>query len=100
MALARDRNLPAAHAAVLSIDRTPDVPIRTSDVYLEQLLDAAAKAEGEERDVSPTMQSETRVTTSQDAAAASSAELARHAFLSHSDPDAIRHARFATFCKM
>src|SRR5206468_8888729 len=49
-ALARDRALPAAHAEVLSTDRTPDVPIRTSDVYLEQLLDAAAKAEGKERD--------------------------------------------------
>src|SRR5207244_6097076 len=42
--------LPAALADGLSTDRTPDVPIRTSDVYLEQLLDAAAKAEGKERD--------------------------------------------------
>ena len=33
-ALDRSRSLPAAHAETLFTDRTPDVPIRTSDVYL------------------------------------------------------------------
>jgi thiol-disulfide isomerase/thioredoxin len=49
-ALDGSRSLPAAHAEVLFTDRTPDVPIRTSDVYLEQLLDRAASADGKERD--------------------------------------------------
>ncbi|HYR97335.1 MAG TPA: hypothetical protein VEM57_11390, partial [Candidatus Binatus sp.] len=48
-ALARTRSLAEAHIEVLSTDRTPDVPIRSSDVYLEELLTAAARAAGEER---------------------------------------------------
>jgi thiol-disulfide isomerase/thioredoxin len=35
---------PEAHAAVLASDNTPDVPLRTSDVYLAELLDRAARA--------------------------------------------------------
>jgi len=41
--------LPQAHLDVLATDRTPDVPIRTSQVYLERLLERAAQDAGEER---------------------------------------------------
>src|SRR5438552_2678714 len=41
--------LPQAHLEVLATDRTPDVPIRTSQVYLERLLERAARDAGEER---------------------------------------------------
>jgi thiol-disulfide isomerase/thioredoxin len=50
-ALARTRSFPAAHAEVLSVDHTPDVPIRSSDTYLEDLLTRAASASGEDRAV-------------------------------------------------
>ena len=40
---------PQAHLDVLAADRTPDVPIRTSQVYLERLLERAARDAGEER---------------------------------------------------
>ena len=48
-ALARTHSFPGSHTEVLSTDRTPDVPIRSSDVYLEDLLTRAARAAGEER---------------------------------------------------
>jgi thiol-disulfide isomerase/thioredoxin len=48
-ALARSHSLPAAHVEVLATDRTPDVPIRSSDVYLEELLTRAAEKAGQER---------------------------------------------------
>src|SRR6266478_3883 len=37
--------LPQAHLDVLATDRTPDVPIRTSQVYLERLLERAARVD-------------------------------------------------------
>ncbi len=45
-ALAESGRMPLAHAAVLTTDRSPDVPLRTSDLYLEDLIEKAAKAEG------------------------------------------------------
>lgn len=39
-----------AHAAVLASDRTPDVPLRSSDVWLRALLDRAARAAGEDEE--------------------------------------------------
>ncbi len=45
-ALAATRRLESAHAAVLVDDDTPDVPIRSSDVYLEDALARAARARG------------------------------------------------------
>lgn len=45
-ALGATGRFPAAHERVLVTDRTPDVPIRSSDVYLEGLLERAAKAAG------------------------------------------------------
>jgi thiol-disulfide isomerase/thioredoxin len=45
--LARGHSLPAAHREVLTTDRTPDVPLRTSDVYLQDLLARAAAEAGE-----------------------------------------------------
>jgi thiol-disulfide isomerase/thioredoxin len=45
-ALAESGRLADAHAAVLTTDRSPDVPLRTSDLYLEDLLEKAAAAEG------------------------------------------------------
>lgn len=39
---------PDAHAQVLATDRTPDVPLKTSDVYLEETLQRAALARGQE----------------------------------------------------
>ena len=37
---------PEAHRRVLVTDQTPDVPLQTSDIYLEKLLDGAARARG------------------------------------------------------
>src|SRR6185369_1230332 len=48
-ALERTRSLADAHAEVQFTDRTPDVPNRTSDVYLERLLERAATKDGKER---------------------------------------------------
>jgi thiol-disulfide isomerase/thioredoxin len=50
-ALERTGRLADAHTAVLSSDTTPDVPLRSSDLYLEQLLDQAAHAEKQKRSV-------------------------------------------------
>src|SRR5204863_50369 len=46
-ALAIARRFPDAHLQVLVSDATPDVPLRTSDVYLEDLLRRKAAAGGE-----------------------------------------------------
>jgi thiol-disulfide isomerase/thioredoxin len=43
-ALARSGRFVDAHAAALADDTTPDVPLRTSDVYLQALLQADANA--------------------------------------------------------
>lgn len=48
--LARTGQLDEAHREVLIQDATPDVPLRTSDVWLETRLVAAAKAAGQELD--------------------------------------------------
>src|SRR5438128_6113598 len=40
---------PQAHLDILATDRTPDVPIRTSQVYLERLLERAAHDADQER---------------------------------------------------
>ena len=45
-ALAESGRLSEAHARVLTSDRSPDVPLRTSDLYLEELLQQAAITEG------------------------------------------------------
>jgi thiol-disulfide isomerase/thioredoxin len=45
-ALAVTGSLTAAHDRVLVSDATPDVPLRTSDIYLEQLLRRAANEQG------------------------------------------------------
>jgi thiol-disulfide isomerase/thioredoxin len=45
-ALARSGRFPVAHAEVLASDKTPDVPLRTSDVFLADLLAKVARAEG------------------------------------------------------
>jgi thiol-disulfide isomerase/thioredoxin len=45
-ALAESGRMIDAHDAVLTTDRSPDVPLRTSDLYLEDLLGKAAVAEG------------------------------------------------------
>jgi hypothetical protein len=42
--------LPEAHARVLITDQTPDVPNRTSDYYLERLLERAAAEQGNSTD--------------------------------------------------
>jgi thiol-disulfide isomerase/thioredoxin len=42
--LARGRSLPAAHQEVLTTDRTPDVPLRTSDILLQEALSRGAVA--------------------------------------------------------
>jgi thiol-disulfide isomerase/thioredoxin len=44
--LERNRSLPGAHADALLTDRTPDVPIRTSDVYAARVVEATAAARG------------------------------------------------------
>ena len=41
---------PEAHRRVLVTDQTPDVPLQTSDIYLEKLLDGAARARGKDLD--------------------------------------------------
>ncbi len=45
-ALRRNPTLEAAHLEVLVSDTTPDVPLRTSDLYLERLLDVEAERRG------------------------------------------------------
>jgi thiol-disulfide isomerase/thioredoxin len=45
-AMGRHGALDDAHDAVLLLDTSPDVPIRTSDVYLERLLSREAEAGG------------------------------------------------------
>jgi thiol-disulfide isomerase/thioredoxin len=45
-ALAQEGNLPGAHLRVLVSDHTPDVPHRSSDFYLEQLLEKEAQGSG------------------------------------------------------
>ena len=45
-ALGRQPTPAAAHREVLLTDSTPDVPLRTSDVYIEQLLEEGAAARG------------------------------------------------------
>jgi thiol-disulfide isomerase/thioredoxin len=45
-ALARSGRFAAAHEAVLAADVSPDVPLRTSDLYLEEVLAKAAAAQG------------------------------------------------------
>jgi thiol-disulfide isomerase/thioredoxin len=47
-ALAATHSMPQAHAAVVRLDVTPDVPLRTSDLELERLVRAAAS-----RDATP-----------------------------------------------
>jgi thiol-disulfide isomerase/thioredoxin len=46
--LAANGSFPRAEAHTLVHDRTPDVPLRTSDVQLEQLLERVARAQGEQ----------------------------------------------------
>jgi thiol-disulfide isomerase/thioredoxin len=48
-ALASTPDLASAHRETLVTDGTPDVPLRTSDVYLAELLDAAAQKAERER---------------------------------------------------
>jgi thiol-disulfide isomerase/thioredoxin len=45
-ALGRNPSTDEAHLDVLLTDSTPDVPVRTSDVYLERVLAAEAEARG------------------------------------------------------
>jgi thiol-disulfide isomerase/thioredoxin len=45
-ALAERGEFPAAHTDVLVGDDTPDVPLRTSDLFLEDVLQRAAQADG------------------------------------------------------
>ena len=49
-ALEAGGSLSDAHAEVLVTDRTPDVPLRTSDLYLESILNARAASLGIEPD--------------------------------------------------
>jgi thiol-disulfide isomerase/thioredoxin len=48
--LATGASLPEAHDGVLVTDQTPDVPLKTSDVYLEKLLEEAARTQGQKLD--------------------------------------------------
>jgi thiol-disulfide isomerase/thioredoxin len=48
--LAAGLSLPEAHRRVLVADQTPDVPLKTSDVYLERLLEDEARARGKKVD--------------------------------------------------
>src|SRR5262249_34551807 len=48
--LAAGGTLAEAHRRVLAADQTPDVPLQTSDVYLERLLEGAARARGQDLD--------------------------------------------------
>jgi thiol-disulfide isomerase/thioredoxin len=50
-ALHRRATTDAAHEEVLVADNTPDVPLRTSDIYLEHLVTEEARARGVEMDV-------------------------------------------------
>jgi hypothetical protein len=47
-ALARRGRFPAAHADVMLADETPDIPLRSSDVYLAEQLARAAGSPGRE----------------------------------------------------
>ncbi len=47
-ALAVSGSFTEAHDEILVSDATPDVPLRTSDVFLQEVLGRAAKAQGEE----------------------------------------------------
>jgi len=47
-ALRQTRSFPEAHEQVLVTDRTPDVPLETSNVYLRTILDAAAHERGQQ----------------------------------------------------
>ena len=49
-AMGRHGALDDAHDAVLLLDTSPDVPIRTSDLYLERLLSAEAETSGKALD--------------------------------------------------
>jgi thiol-disulfide isomerase/thioredoxin len=49
-ALDQTPSFPEAHDRVLVTDRTPDVPLKTSDVYLRTILDAAARERGQQLD--------------------------------------------------
>ena len=49
-ALGRRAVTDEAHVEVLFTDRTPDVPLRTSDVYLERIVEEAARARGVKAD--------------------------------------------------
>jgi len=49
-AVAQQGSFPAAHESVLVTDTTPDVPLRTSDVYAETMLSHAAEVAGMELD--------------------------------------------------
>ena len=48
--LAAGVSLPEAHRGVLVTDQTPDVPLKTSEVYLEKLLDEVAQRRGQKLD--------------------------------------------------
>jgi hypothetical protein len=48
-ALTATGSLAKAHTDVLTRDHTPDVPLRTSDAYLTELLDGAARGAGIDR---------------------------------------------------
>jgi thiol-disulfide isomerase/thioredoxin len=48
-ALAQRGDLPSAHEEVLVNDASPDVPLRTSDLHLGEVLDRAAAAAGQKR---------------------------------------------------
>jgi thiol-disulfide isomerase/thioredoxin len=45
-ALRRSSSLPAAHVETLSTDRTPDVPLRSSDLFLARLVERTAAQRG------------------------------------------------------
>ena len=47
-ALETGADLPGAHDRVLVTDRTPDVPLKTSDVYLEHVLTVVATQRGQD----------------------------------------------------
>ena len=47
-ALARRGRFPAAHADILVSDKTPDIPLRSSDVYLAEQIARAAGSPGHE----------------------------------------------------
>ena len=49
--LAAGYSLPEAHNGILVTDQTPDVPLKTSDAYLEKQLEQVARARGEKLDV-------------------------------------------------